>query len=61
MLLVAVIPVLITTIISYESSTSKALDDAEEMLSWEAWYVEDMFSSKINQNMKAIEEPSVIV
>ena len=59
MLLVAVIPVLITTIISYESSTSKALDDAEEMLSWEAWYVEDMFSSKINQNMKAIEAVAI--
>ncbi|MBO7530492.1 MAG: methyl-accepting chemotaxis protein [Lachnospiraceae bacterium] len=59
MLLVAVIPVLITTIISYRSSTSKALADSEEMLSWESWYVEDMFSSKINQNLRAIEAISI--
>ena len=59
MLLVAVIPVLITTVISYRSSTGKALEDAEEMLSWESWYIEDMFSSKINQNLRAIEAISI--
>ena len=59
MLLVAVIPVLITTVISYRSSTNKALEDAEEMLSWESWYIEDMFSSKINQNLRAIEAISI--
>ncbi len=59
MLLVAVIPVLITTIISYNSSTSKALEDSREMLSWESWYIEDMFSSKINQNLKAIEAVAI--
>ena len=59
MLLVAVIPVLITTIISYRSSTTKALADSEEMLSWESWYIEDMFSSKINQNLRAIEAISI--
>ena len=45
MLLVAVIPVLITTIISYRSSTTKALADSEEMLSWESWYIGEMLSS----------------
>ena len=59
MLLVAVVPVLITTIISYNSSTSKALEDSQEILSWQSWYIEDMFSSKINQNMKAIEAVAI--
>ncbi len=59
MLLVAIVPVLITTIISYNSSTKKGLQDSEEMLSWESWYIEDMFSSIVNQNMKAITAISI--
>ncbi len=59
MVLVAALPVLISTIISYRSSTQKAMADSEEMLSWESWYIEDMFSSIINQNMKAIQAVSI--
>ncbi|MCR4791320.1 MAG: HAMP domain-containing protein [Lachnospiraceae bacterium] len=59
MLLVAIVPVLITTIITYNSSTTKALEDSEEMLSWESWYIEDMFSSIINKNMMAIQAVAI--
>ncbi len=54
MLLVTAVPLIITSIVSYRSSTSKAIADAQDSLEWQAWYLEDNFSKIIETNMAAM-------
>ncbi|MBR4831251.1 MAG: methyl-accepting chemotaxis protein [Butyrivibrio sp.] len=55
MLLVAAVPLIISVIVSYISSTNKALSDAETTLKWQAWYIKSEFEGIVNNNIKTIE------
>ncbi|WP_026497800.1 methyl-accepting chemotaxis protein [Butyrivibrio sp. WCD2001] len=54
MILAAAIPLLIAVIVSYKTSTDKALADAQDSLEWEAWYLEQSFVTVLDTNMKMI-------
>jgi len=54
MCLIAAIPIIISTIISYNTSTKKAMADAQDSLEWQAWYMEDMFCKIIDKNVAAM-------
>ena len=64
MLLVATIPLLISIIISYYTSTNKALEDAIDSLEWQAWYVQGAIMNVIQSNESSItafaESPTTI-
>ncbi|MBE5916957.1 MAG: methyl-accepting chemotaxis protein [Pseudobutyrivibrio ruminis] len=51
---VASIPLIVSLVISYISSTNKAFSDAQDSLEWQAWYMEDMFSKIIDKNVAAM-------
>ncbi|WP_029233384.1 methyl-accepting chemotaxis protein [Butyrivibrio sp. VCB2006] len=51
MLLVTAIPLLTAVIVSYVSSTNKAMADAQESLEWEAQYIESLFVNILDANM----------
>ena len=55
MLLVAIIPLVIATAVSYRTSTTKAVDDAIAALDWQAWYVESEFETIIQKNFTAMQ------
>jgi methyl-accepting chemotaxis protein len=55
MLLVAAVPLIVAIIISYNSSTSKARNDALDLLASRAGNVEQEYSNVINQNIVALE------
>ncbi len=50
MILVTAIPLVISLIVSYRSSTNKALDDSVENLNWQAKYIASMFEDTVNKN-----------
>lgn len=49
MILVVAIPLITAIVVSYNSSTKKAMADAQDSLEWQAWYMEDMFTSLIDK------------
>ncbi len=61
----AAVPLVIALIISYTSSTSKALTDAQTALSWQAQYLTSEFSGVIQQNIDMVrsiaDDPTTIV
>ncbi len=55
MLAVTIIPLVVAIAVSYNTSTSKALADAETALNWQAWYISSEFQSIIDKNIKTIQ------
>ena len=55
MLAVTIVPLVVAIIVSYNTSTSKALADAETALGWQGYYIQSEFQGIINNNMKAIQ------
>ena len=64
MVLITAIPLIISSIVSYNTARAKAIADAQDSLEWQAWYLEDSFSKIIETNMAAMktlaEAPSTI-
>ncbi len=56
MLAVAIIPLIVAISVSYFSSTNKAMQDAQESLEWQTWYIEATFQSIVEQNMNLIRQ-----
>ena len=54
MVLIAAVPLLIAVIVSYISSTNKAVADSQESQEWEAWYIQAEFSKILDSNMSAM-------
>ncbi|MCR4590300.1 MAG: methyl-accepting chemotaxis protein [Lachnospiraceae bacterium] len=54
MVLITAVPLIITSIVSYNTSKAKAIADAQDSLEWQAWYLEDNFSKIIETNMAAM-------
>ncbi len=54
MVAVTAIPLLVAIIVSYVTSTNKALKDAQATLEWQAMYVENKFVSVVDTNMNII-------
>ncbi|MCR5716703.1 MAG: methyl-accepting chemotaxis protein [Lachnospiraceae bacterium] len=55
MIAVAAIPVLVSLVISYNSSTKKALEDAKVSQQWQARYIASEFSDIVKRNLVALE------
>ena len=49
------IPLIVSLIISYVSSTNKALEDAKTALEWQAKYIAADYADIINKNLMIIE------
>lgn len=54
MILAASVPLLVSLIISFISSTTKATEDAETSIMWQAKYIQSQFQGTLEQNMQAI-------
>ena len=54
MILGAALPLIVALIISYISSTNKAMEDAEASLKWQSAYIESEFAQIIETNMYSI-------
>ena len=54
MILAIAIPLLLSVIISYRSSTSKAKADAQDVLEWQCWYLQAEFGKILDTNMSAM-------
>ena len=54
MVLVAAIPLTVAVIVSYITSTNKALADAQTALEWQARYIEDNFKGVYDSNMNMV-------
>jgi methyl-accepting chemotaxis protein len=54
MLAVAIIPLAIAIVVSYTTSTNKAMTDAIDILEWEGWYVQATFQDEINKNLNTV-------
>ncbi len=55
MLAVTIIPLAIALIVSYKTSTDKAMNDAVDALDWETWYLQSEFEGVVKQNIQAIQ------
>ncbi len=55
MLIVTIIPLVVAIIVSYTSSTKKAMADAIDSLNWQAWYIEAEFESILEKNIAAMQ------
>lgn len=55
MVLVAAVPLTVAVIVSYITSTDKALADAKDIYEWQAWYIEGRFDTVCSNNIKMIE------
>jgi len=55
MLLVCAVPLIISSAVSYEASTSKALEDALTSMNWEAWYLDSEWQGVIDNNLRALQ------
>ena len=53
---IAVVPLVISTVVSYFTSTNKAMKDAQESLEWQAVYIRASFESIVEQNMDLIRQ-----
>ncbi len=64
MIMVTAVPLIVAIIVSYVTSTNKALSDAEMSQKWQAWYVESLFDNIVNSNLNMIKSiagnPTVI-
>ncbi len=64
LLAIAIIPLVISISVSYKTSTSKAMQDAEESLEWQTMYIAATFQSIVEQNMNMIrqvgENPTIL-
>jgi methyl-accepting chemotaxis protein len=54
MILAAALPLLVAIIVSYNTSTQKAMEDAQESLEWQANYIERKFGNILDANMNMI-------
>ena len=54
MIILVTIPLLIAIVVSYNSSTNKAIADAQDSLEWQARYLEDVVSKIIDKNVAAM-------
>ena len=54
MILAAAIPLIVAVIVSYKTSTDKAMEDAETSLVWQANYIERKFGNILDANMNMI-------
>ncbi len=55
MVLVTAVPLIVALIVSYRSSTSKALTDAVDSLDWQAWYIQEGFENTVNKNFVSMQ------
>ena len=55
MIIAAAVPLLVALIVSYVSSTNKAIADAQDSLEWQAWYIESEFAGILDKNMSALQ------
>ncbi|WP_029322159.1 methyl-accepting chemotaxis protein [Butyrivibrio sp. AE3004] len=55
MLLVCAVPLIISSAVSYKTSTDKAMTDALSSMSWESSYLESEWQGVIDNNLKAIQ------
>lgn len=55
MLAVAIIPLVVAVIVSYNTSTKKATADAIDALDWQAWYIESEFEGKVTENFRILQ------
>lgn len=55
MILVAAIPLAVAVILSYNTSTAKALEDVADSAEWEVWYFQGRFETIYTSNMNMIE------
>ncbi|RKM60368.1 methyl-accepting chemotaxis protein [Butyrivibrio sp. CB08] len=55
MLIVAILPLAIAIIVSYNNSTKKAEADAIKALNWQAWYIESEYETIIQKNFAAMQ------
>ncbi|MBQ7657702.1 MAG: methyl-accepting chemotaxis protein [Butyrivibrio sp.] len=64
MLAVAIIPLTVSIIISYKTSTDKAMSDAQDSMAWQAQYIQSRFASLVTQNLNLCrqvgENPTII-
>ena len=54
MILAAALPLVVAIIVSYNTSTQKAMEDAQESLEWQANYIERKFGNILDTNMNMI-------
>ena len=55
MLIITIVPLMIAIVISYNTSTSKAIADALDALDWQAWYIESEFETIMQKNVSAMQ------
>ena len=55
MILIAAVPLSVAVVVSYNTSTSKALQDAADSAEWEVWYFEGKFETICTSNLNMIE------
>ncbi|WP_026651936.1 methyl-accepting chemotaxis protein [Butyrivibrio proteoclasticus] len=55
MLAVVIVPLAVAIIVSYVTSTNKAMSDAQSNLEWQAWYVQSLFVNSVDTNMRMIQ------
>ncbi len=64
MVAMAIVPLIIAIVVSYNTSSKKAMVDAQDSLEWQAWYIEATLQSIIEQNMNTIrlvgQNPTII-
>ena len=54
MILTAAVPLLVAEIVSYKTSTDKAMEDAQASLEWQARYLSSKFVNILDANMNMI-------
>ncbi len=54
MLMIAIIPLAVSIIVSYNTSTNRAIDDSIKTLNWQANFIESEFDSIMSQNITAM-------
>ena len=55
MLLLVAVPLIISLIVSYVSSTSKSVKDAENILKWQSHYIQSEFEGLMEKNIMSIQ------
>ncbi|MBO6214511.1 MAG: methyl-accepting chemotaxis protein, partial [Lachnospiraceae bacterium] len=54
MVALTAVPLLVAVIISYIMSTNKAIEDAQDSLEWQAWYIQSEFGRILDNNIAAL-------
>ena len=55
MLLLVAVPLIISLIVSYVSSTSKSVKDAENILKWQSHYIQSEFEGIMEKNIMSVQ------